>query len=79
MVHGFLGNHKAENYVKLVANIAKTFSKKDCRVSFKVHMLDSNLDQFMENMGAYSEKLANVSIRIYSILNVATQDSIINA
>ena len=23
---------------------------------FKVHMLDVNLDQFMENMGAYSEK-----------------------
>ena len=26
-------------------------------MSFKVHMLDANLDQFMENMGAYSEKL----------------------
>ena len=26
-------------------------------MSFKVHMLVTNLDQFMENMGAYSEKL----------------------
>ena len=24
---------------------------------FKVHMLDANLDQFMENMGVYSEEL----------------------
>ena len=26
-------------------------------MSFKVYMLDANLDQFMENMGAYSEEL----------------------
>ena len=57
MGRGFLGNHKTENYVELVANIVKTCSKRDCRVFFKVHMLDVNLDQFMENMGAYSEEL----------------------
>ena len=50
-------NHKAENYVKLVAKLVKTCSKRDCRMSFKVHMLDANLDQFMENMGVYSEEL----------------------
>ena len=33
-------------------------------MSFKVHMLDANLDQFMENMGAYSRNLANVSFRV---------------
>ena len=26
-------------------------------MSFKVHMLNANLDQFMENMGAHSEEL----------------------
>ena len=57
VVRGFLGNHKAENYVELVAKLVKTCSIRDCRMSFKVHMLDANLDQFMENMGAYSEKL----------------------
>ena len=57
VVRGFLGNHKAENYVKLVAKLVKTCSKRDCRMSFKVHMLDANLDQFMENMGVYSEEL----------------------
>ena len=57
MVCGFLGNHKAENYVELVAKLGKTCSKRDCKMSFKVYMLDANLDQFMENMGAYSEEL----------------------
>ena len=57
VVRGFSANYKAENYVELVANIMKTCSKKDCRVFFKVHMLDANLDQFKKNMGAYSKKL----------------------
>ena len=57
MVRGSLGYHKAENYVELIAKLVKTCSKRDCRVFFKVHMLDANLAQFMENMGAYSEEL----------------------
>ena len=57
VVREFLGNHKAENYVELVARLVKTCSRRDCRMSFKVHMLDDNLDQFMENMGAYTEEL----------------------
>ena len=57
VVRGFLDNHKAENYAELVAKLVKTCSKKDCRMSFKVHMLDAKLNQFMENMGAYSEEL----------------------
>ena len=57
VVRGFLGNHKAENYGELVAKTVKTCSKRDCRMSSKVHMLDAISDQFMENMGAYSEKL----------------------
>ena len=57
VVRGFLGNYKAENYVELVAKLVKTCSKRDCKMFFKVHMLDANLDQFMENMGAYSEEL----------------------
>ena len=27
-----------------------------CRMSLKVHILDSHLDKFKENMGAYSEE-----------------------
>ena len=56
MVRGFLGNHKAENYEELAAKLVKTRSKRGCTMSLKVRMLDGNPDQFMENMGAYSEK-----------------------
>ena len=57
VVRGFLGNHKAENYAELVAKLVKTCSIRDCRMSFKVYMLDANLDQFMENMDTYLEEL----------------------
>ena len=57
MARGFLGNHKAEYYVELVAKLVKTCSKRDCRMSFKVHVLDANLDQFMENMCSDSHSL----------------------
>ena len=75
VVHGFLGNHKAENCVKLVAKLVKTCSKRDCRMSFKVHMLDANLDQFMKNMGVYSKELGERFHQNILDFNVATQDS----
>ena len=56
VVHGFLGNHKAENCVALVAKLVKTCSNRDCRMPLKVQMLDADPDQFMENMDAYSEE-----------------------
>ena len=56
VVHGFLGNHKDKNYVKLVETLIKNYSKMGCRMSFKVHILDAHLDKFKENMGAYSEE-----------------------
>ena len=55
-VHGFLGNHKPENCVELVAKLAKTCSNRGCRMSLKMQMLDADLDQFMENMESYSEE-----------------------
>ena len=55
-VHGFLGNHKAENYVHLVQTLTKNYAKMGCRISLNVHILEADLDKFKENMGAYSEK-----------------------
>ena len=46
VVHGFLGNHKAENYVQLVQTLIKNYAKMGCRMSLKVHILD----KFKENM-----------------------------
>ena len=52
VVYGFLGNPKAENYVKLGQILKKHYAKMVCRMSFKVHILDAHLDKFKENMGA---------------------------
>jgi hypothetical protein len=56
VVNGFLGNHRAENHVELVANLVRNYGRMGCRMSLKVHILDAHLDQFKENMGAYSEE-----------------------
>ncbi|XP_076314715.1 uncharacterized protein LOC143227057 [Tachypleus tridentatus] len=55
VVRGFLGNHKAENYVELIETLVKNYGKMGCRMSLKVHILDTHLDKF-KNMGAYSEE-----------------------
>ncbi|XP_058848577.1 uncharacterized protein LOC117424572 [Acipenser ruthenus] len=56
VVRGFLGNHKAENYVELVETLVKNYGTMGCRMSLKVHILDAYLHKFKENMGAYSEE-----------------------
>jgi hypothetical protein len=56
VVQGFLGNHKAENYVELVETLVKNYGTMGCRMSLKVHILDAHLDKFKENLGAYSEE-----------------------
>ncbi|XP_058889662.1 uncharacterized protein LOC131739473 [Acipenser ruthenus] len=56
VVRGFLGNHKAKNYVELVETLVKNYGTMGCRMSIKVHILDAHLDKFKENMGVYSEE-----------------------
>lgn len=56
VIHGFLGNNRAENYQELVANMINNFKAMGCRMSLKVHMLHAHLDKFKNNMGAYSEE-----------------------
>ncbi|CAK8690383.1 unnamed protein product [Clavelina lepadiformis] len=56
VVNGFLGNNKEDNYAELVANLVKSYGNMGCRISMKVHMLDAHLDEFKDNMGAYSEE-----------------------
>src|SRR6218665_3297077 len=56
VVHGFLGNHKAENYVQSDQYLIKNYAKMRCRMSLKVHILDAYLQKFKDNMGAYSEE-----------------------
>ena len=56
VVQGFLGNNKEDNYAELVANLVNSYGNMGCRMSMKVHMLNAHLDDFKENLGAYSEE-----------------------
>ena len=52
----FLGNHKAENYHNMVADLSQSYKPKRCNMSLKMHFLDSHLDFFPENLGAVSDE-----------------------
>ncbi|KAF2901795.1 hypothetical protein ILUMI_04391 [Ignelater luminosus] len=56
VVDGFLGNNRADNYKELIETMLKSFKIMGCRMSHKLHMLHSHLDEFKDNMGAYSEE-----------------------
>ena len=56
VVHGFLGNTKAENYLQLVQTLIKNYAKMRYRMSLKVHSLDAYLQKFKDNMGAYTQR-----------------------
>ena len=52
----FLENNKEDNYAELVAYLANSYGNMGCRMSTKVQMLDAHLDEFKENLRAYSEE-----------------------
>src|SRR5215469_12079031 len=43
VVRGFLGKHKAENYVELVQTLVRKYHEMGCRMSLKVHILGAHL------------------------------------
>ncbi|GBL72567.1 hypothetical protein AVEN_127837-1 [Araneus ventricosus] len=52
----FLGNKKAENYEDLVGDMVKCFSVIGCNMSLKLHVLDSRLNFFPQNLGVISDE-----------------------
>jgi hypothetical protein len=52
----FLGNHKAEHYRDMVADLVQSYKVPGCNMSLKVHFLDSHLDFFPENLGIVSDE-----------------------
>ena len=56
VVEGFLGNHKADNFKVIVEELVNAYEKMGCRMSLKLHVLHSHIDEFKDNMGDYSEK-----------------------
>ena len=51
----FLGNHKAENYRDMVAELVKSYKAMGCNLSLQVHLLDSHSD-FFQDLSAVSEE-----------------------
>lgn len=50
IVHGFLGNLKAENFKKLENELMNRFEQLDCNISLEAHILKSHLD-FLSHCG----------------------------
>ena len=56
VVKGFLENHKADNFRNIVEELVDTYEKMGCRMSLKLHVLHSHINEFKDNMGDYSEE-----------------------
>jgi len=51
-----LGNHKAEDYRDMVADLVQSYKAMVCNMSSKVHFLDYHFDLLPENLGAVSNE-----------------------
>lgn len=56
LCNGFFGNKKARNYKSLVSKMIQAFQKCSVRESTKLHMLNSHLNLFSENLGDKSDE-----------------------
>lgn len=56
IVEKFLGKHRAANYVALVNDFLKKFEKIGANMSLKMHFLKNHLNEFVSNLGAYSDQ-----------------------
>lgn len=63
VVQGSFGN-KAGNYMELVEVLVKSCGEMGYRMSLKVHFRDIHLNNFKENMGAYSVDKDIISTKI---------------
>ncbi|GBM18039.1 hypothetical protein AVEN_75480-1 [Araneus ventricosus] len=52
----FLGNKKPEKYEDLVGDMVKCFRVIGCNMSLKLHVFDSHLNFFPQNLGAISDE-----------------------
>ena len=57
VVHNFLGNKRADNYIELVEELLLSLQDHGCRMRIKVHYLHSHLSEFPANLGDVSEEL----------------------
>lgn len=56
VIYNFLGNRKADNYRELVQHMMATFQECSVRMSLKLHFLRDHLEEFVPNLGDYSDQ-----------------------
>jgi hypothetical protein len=56
VVANFLGNNKSADYVQVVEQCIEAYRHQGCNMSLKIHLLDSHLDFFPDNLGAVSDE-----------------------
>lgn len=52
----FLGHVKDPNYKVIVSNLVRNYGEIGCLMSFKLHLINSHVDCFPDNVGDYSEE-----------------------
>ena len=52
VVENFWGNTKSDDYRNIVETMLENYHKLGCNMSIKVHFLNSDLEQFPDNLGA---------------------------
>ena len=56
IVLNFLGNHRSQEYERVVNELLNNYQALGARMSIKMHFLSSHLDYFPENCGDFSEE-----------------------
>ena len=56
VVKGFLRNHKVPNFKDIVEELVNAHEKMGCRMSLKLHILHSHIDEFKNNLRDYLEQ-----------------------
>ncbi|GBN33374.1 hypothetical protein AVEN_254889-1 [Araneus ventricosus] len=71
----FLGNKKAEDYEDLVGDMVKCFRVIGCNMSLKLHVLDSHLNFFPQNLGSISVSMGKDFTRTSLCLKSVSVDN----
>ena len=56
VVTKFLRTNKDENYRSIVENMVENFKNLGCLENLNFHFLNSHLDEFLQNLGDFSEE-----------------------
>lgn len=56
IISNFLGNHRSQEYERVVNDLLNNYQALGARMSIKMHFLSSHLDYFPENCGDFSEE-----------------------